>query len=178
MPAACIRQLQVPKKIELFLLVGLPRATAPGKPRFMKSYFFLPSLLLCGVLLYMPTSGASEGEIPNPEQLPESQNQIINISDEGLRPAQLTMKKEDSIAFFLNDSNDALVTLAINFGALATHCSSGNLKIGDDGVIRSTKPVAPKDFASTCFHERGTYEYTVFGLSKDPQGVKGSIVVE
>ncbi len=150
----------------------------PAKSNPMRSYIFLPSLLLCGVLLYMPTSGASEGATPNPDQLPESQNQIINISEEGLQPAQLKMKKEDSIAFFLNDSNDALVTLAIDFGSLATHCSSGNLKIGEDGVMRSTKPVAPKDFASTCFHERGTYEYTVYGIGKAPEGVKGSIVVE
>jgi hypothetical protein len=88
------------------------------------------------------------------------------------------MKRDDSIAFFLNDSTDSLATLEVKFGARAAHCASANMKIGDDGVIRSVRPIGPKDFASTCFHDQGTYEYTVFGLGKDTHGVKGTIVVE
>jgi hypothetical protein len=166
----------------------------------MRGYLFLPSVVLCLVLMYMPTTGISEGDgtaepngaeerhnhtdtgsiagEPTSPTIPESQNQIVKLSDRGIEPSVLHMKKEDSIAFFLNDSTDSLVTLAINFGKLPAHCSSSNMKIGDDGMIRSTRPVGPKDFASTCFHDRGTYNYTVYGLKGDPQGVEGSIVVE
>lgn len=107
----------------------------------------------------------------------ESQNQVIKVTDKGLEPSVLEMKKEDRIAFILNDSRESLITLSLDFGKHASHCASENLKIQDDGTIQSVKPIVPKDFATTCFHDPGTYPFTVYGIPGSPQGLKGSIVV-
>ena len=105
------------------------------------------------------------------------------------------MKREDRVAFFVNNSLDSLLSINVQFGKNSTHCASANLEIqdesvGSDGahassVVRSTKPISPKDFATTCFHEPGTYPYTIRGLStKNAKGdqeileLSGSILVE
>jgi len=107
----------------------------------------------------------------------ESYNKIIAISDVGIEPKVLTMRREDRIAFFLNNSSESLITLSVSFGNNATHCASDNLIISDDGSVRSARPIPPKDFATTCFHDPGIYSYTVFGLKNAPSGVQGSIQV-
>jgi len=109
---------------------------------------------------------------------PDAQSHMIKITDKGLEPATLEMRKEDRITFFVNDSVESLVTLDLNFGKHSTHCSSGNLKIGDDGVIRSVKPIGPKDFATTCFHDPGSYSFTIYGVKNAPRGLKGTIIVK
>jgi len=126
-------------------------------------------------LTFLFTQTVKADEVPL--SLPESQNQVIKITDRGLEPRSLEMKKEDRIAFFLNDSTDSLVTLELDFGPHASHCATENLKIHDNGVVRSIKPIAPKDFATTCFHDAGSYSFTVFGVRNSPQGIRGSIVV-
>jgi hypothetical protein len=117
------------------------------------------------------------------------------ISEDGIEPKILSMKREDRVAFFVNNSLDSLLSIAVQFGKNSTHCASANLEIQDYGmdsgganassVVRSTKPISPKDFATTCFHEPGTYPYTIRGLtSKNAEvGQKtlelhGSIIVE
>jgi hypothetical protein len=107
----------------------------------------------------------------------ESNNKVISITDTGIEPKLLTMRKEDRIAFFLNSSAESLITLSVSFGNNATHCASENLKIDQDGTVRSTRPIPPKDFATTCFHDPGTYSYTVFGVKSAPKGIQGSIQV-
>lgn len=107
-----------------------------------------------------------------------SQSRLISITDKGLRPSSLKVRTEDSIVFFLNDTSDSLTTLAVEFGNRVTHCASSNMKIEDAGTVESAKPFAPRDFASTCFHETGTYPVTVYGLRAFPQGAKGTIIVE
>lgn len=144
----------------------------------MRSYLFLPSVILATVLCYLPTNGTSLAEQPSTSRVPDSQSQIVRLSDSGVAPLTLRMKKEDKVAFFLNDSSDSLITLDLSFGEHATHCASSNLKINENGVIASTQPIAPKDFASACFHESGTYPFTVYGLRGSPNGIKGSIIIE
>jgi hypothetical protein len=143
----------------------------------MRNYLFLPSLLLCVVLSYLPTHGTVEAEDSRSPVLP-GQAQMISITDAGIEPLHLTLKKEDGLALFLNDSKDSLITLDLAYEKHATHCASANLTIGDDGVIRSKEPIPPKDFASTCFHDPGSYAFTIYGLKGSPAGVKGSITVE
>jgi hypothetical protein len=143
----------------------------------MRRLIFLPSLILCVVLAYLPTYGTVEAEDSGAPEIP-GQGQMISITDAGVQPLSIAIKKGDGIAFFLNDTKDSLVTLDINYGKLTTHCASSNLSIGDDGIIRSKAPIAPKDFASTCFHDSGSYAFTVYGLKGSPAGVKGSIVIE
>lgn len=144
----------------------------------MRSYLFLPSFVLCLVLLYMPTSGISEG---SPDEIsatiPDSQSQIVKLTNKGLEPSTLEMSTEDGVAFFLNDTTDSLITLDVEANGVKTHCASGNMKIADDGAIRSSAPIVPKDFASTCFHKPGTYHFSVYGLPNHTEGVRGSIIV-
>lgn len=144
----------------------------------MRSQLFLPSIVLAAVLCFLPTYDASEAE-PSPESMPpESKSHIITITDSGLTPSTLRMSKDDKVAFFLNDSSESLITISLNYNEHATHCSSGNLKIQDNGTIRSTEPIAPKDFAGSCFHDPGTYPFTVMGIKNQPQGIKGTIIIE
>lgn len=109
---------------------------------------------------------------------PPSQNQMIKITDKGLEPAAIEMRKEDRVVFFFNDSKESLVTLDLSFGAHATHCASENLRISEDGTVRSIKPIAPKDFATTCFHDPGSYPFSVSGVKGASNGFKGTIVVK
>jgi hypothetical protein len=148
----------------------------------MTRYTFIPSILLSVVLLYTPS--IVQGSEPQSEDqraltsLSPSQNQVFKITDTGLEPNSLSVKKEDRYIFFLNDSKESLVTLEVNFGRFTTHCSTQNMTIGDDGVVRSVRPIAPKDFAGVCFHDPGTLEFTVRGIKSYPQGIKGSLHIE
>lgn len=142
----------------------------------MRDYLFIPSFVLLAVLFYLPAS--SSGTPVEQAAMPESKSQLIKLTDVGIEPAQISMNKGDSVAFFLNDSKEALVTVEIDFRNHSTHCASANMRAGDDGIVRSTKPLGPSDFATTCFHEAGNYNFTVFGLPKNPDGVKGTISVQ
>jgi hypothetical protein len=134
-------------------------------------------LLLCAVLTYLPTYGSVEAEEEGTPLLP-GHGQIITVSDTGIQPTKITLKKGDGIAFILNDTKDSLITVDLAYGKHTTHCASSNLKIGEDGVIRSKEPIPPKDFASTCFHDSGSYAFTVYGSKGSPNGIVGTIVVE
>jgi hypothetical protein len=144
----------------------------------MRSSLFLPSIILATVLCFLPTYDASEAE-PSPSTLPpESKSHIISVTDSSLNPSTLHISKSDKLVFFLNDSSDSLVTISVNYSEHATHCASSNLKIQENGTIRSTEPIAPKDFAGSCFHDPGSYAFTVQGLKNSPDGLKGTIIIE
>lgn len=148
----------------------------------MRPLMFLPSCVLCLVLLYLPNQGNSEPEsagLPPATDLPMGlQGQMIEVTDTGLTPQTLSMSREDRVAFFMNNSLDSLITLDINFGTNSTHCASKNLEIREDGRVSSTLPVAPKDFATTCFHDAGHYPFTIKGIEGYPEGLQGAIVVD
>ena len=110
--------------------------------------------------------------------LVESRNQMIVLTDKGIDAPNLQMRVADSALFVLNKTSDSLLTIEIAFGKKTTHCASTNLTIGDDGVIRSTKPFAPKDFASVCFHDPGQYPYKVYGLKGKADTISGVITVQ
>ena len=144
----------------------------------MRSLLFVPSCLLCLVLLFPPSFGNSEVA---PETLPpatELQGQMVSITDSSLEPSTLSIRRQERVAFFVNNSKDSLITLQVDFGSNTTHCASKNLEIKENGTVVSSKPISPKDFATTCFHETGTYPFTVKGVSGHPDGLKGIIVVE
>ncbi len=128
--------------------------------------------------MYMPTSGISQDSPDDiSATLPESQDQVIKVTDKGLEPSTLEMTSQDRFAFFLNDTTDSAITLDVNANGVTTPCASGNMKIEEDGNIRSNAPIVPKDFASTCFDKPGTYEFSAYGLRNAPHAVKGSIIV-
>jgi hypothetical protein len=143
----------------------------------MRSFLFLPSLLLATVLCYLPTYGSSEAEQASSVSA-RGESRVITITDSGISPSLLKMRIDDSIVFFVNSTEDSLLTLSLKFGPHATHCASSNLSIQGDGEITSTTPIAPKDFANACFHDAGSYTYTIFGLKNAPAGLKGTILVQ
>jgi hypothetical protein len=132
---------------------------------------------LAPVAISFIVSVAHAEEAPPNISPSESNNKIITITDTGIEPKVLSMRKEDRIAFFLNASSESLITLSLSFGNSATHCASENLKIDEGGGVRSIRPIAPKDFATTCFHDPGTYSYTIYGIPNSPKGVQGTIQV-
>lgn len=138
-------------------------------------------IALCMICAVSPAFAAQEPATVKPDSVtvvPDSRNQIVKLTDKGIEPAELHMKREDSIAFFLNDTKDSLATIEIEFGDKHTHCSSGNLRIIDGGKLTTLRPFGPSDFSTTCFHDPGAYEFTVFGLKPNPKGLKGRIIVE
>jgi len=132
------------------------------------------ALTFCSLLM-AETKPATDSTYTN---MPTSKKQILKLSDAGLEPQTLKMTTDDSIVFFLNDTNDSLTSLEVDFRGKTAHCASANMVAEEDGFVRSTKPFGPKDFATTCFHAPGTYAYTVYGLKQNPKGIKGTIVVE
>lgn len=112
------------------------------------------------------------------QALPESKNQIIKLGQRGLDPEILRMRREDSIVFFFNNTDDALVSLEVDFGEHRSHCSSSNMRLENAGKLRSTRPFGPNDFSSMCFHDAGRYAFTIYGLPSKPAGAKGEIIVE
>lgn len=131
-------------------------------------------VVVCCMLVGVLAAQTAYAETP-----PEVQfNRLVKLTDRGLQPKTLNMKLDESILFFLNDTTESLATIEIDFGKKPTHCASSNLKIDKDGVIRSSRPYGPKDFASICFHDRGSYPFTIYGLKTSPQGVQGTIIVE
>lgn len=144
----------------------------------MKGYLFIPSALLLLVLTYFPREGNSEAVQVNEASVPEAQNRLIKVTDKGIEPLNLVMKRDDSIAFFLNDTKDSLITVELDFKEHSIHCGGGNLQAAEAGKVRSVKPIGPKDFASTCFHDSGKYSYVIYGLGGNNSGVRGSITVE
>lgn len=140
----------------------------------------MKTILIASVLAFLAVfpmrAGAESGVDPSPADF--SSNQILKLTDKGLEPPVLRMKKSDSILFFLNASSDSLVTLAVDYNGKHTHCSSHNLEVDKDKMVRSIRPFGPRDFASVCFHEAGTYPVTVWGLRSNPEGIHSQIIVE
>jgi hypothetical protein len=133
-----------------------------------------------GVLAYPPSLRSAE---PPPAEknvriAPDSRNQIVTLTDQGLDPLTLRTNKSDSIIFFLNSTTDSLTTIEIDYGEKRMHCASGSLKLDNDGKIRSTRPFGPRTFTSACFPDRGTYTVTVHGLPPPRTAASGTIIVE
>jgi hypothetical protein len=135
--------------------------------------------LLLGAVCAVPGVAAEKtGPPPLVTTLPASKNQTVVLTDRGVEPRELRMKLDDSGLFFLNKSQESLATIEIDYRGKETHCASSNLEITEDGYIRSVRPFPPREFASVCFHDKGTYQYKVFGLRANPKGIAGTITVE
>ena len=134
-----------------------------------------PVLLHLGV--FFAICGAHSPAASEPE-IPVSSSPLLTISNNGVTPLELHIKKKDAVVFFLNTSPDALVTLAINYGTQRTHCANALLDIGDDNIVRSNAPLGQYDFVSSCFPDRGRYPVTIQGLPNFPEGLNSAIVVE
>jgi hypothetical protein len=116
-------------------------------------------------------------EAPDNAQKADSQNKVITLRDSGVEPRELRMSVADSGIFFLNKTESSLATIEVDFGKKETHCASTNLEILENGVVRSSHPFQPRDFASICVHDTGTYPFKIYGLEKAPGGITGTITV-
>lgn len=103
-------------------------------------------------------------------ELPDSKNRVIEVNDQGVAPKELRISSDDVMVFLLNDTSNSLVTFEIDYGKADVHCSNANVKNFPDGKARSIKPLGPRDFTATCFHEKGSYPIKILGLNgkKDP----------
>jgi hypothetical protein len=111
-------------------------------------------------------------------KMPISRTQILKVTDQGFSKKQLHMKAEDISIFFLNDTSNSNLSIKIEYGSKVMHCATKNLTIDPLGNVHSNKPFAPQDFVSVCFHDRGSYPITVYGLKSAPKGLQGEIIVD
>ncbi len=124
-----------------------------------------------GPAISFAEDAAHDHEEQTAQTLPQSRNQVMKFTDKGVEPSALTLRPEDSIVFFLNKTSDSLVTMEIDYKEHITHCAGGILAVGKNGLLASTRPLEPGNFATTCFHEAGSYPVKIFGLNgkKDPE---------
>ena len=124
-----------------------------------------------------PSTHAEHHGIEAP-QSPDARPQMVKIGPKGVSPAQLTMLQSDSIVFFYNDTEDDLATLEVEFGPRVVHCSAALKIVKEPGLARSRKPFGPKEFASTCFHDKGQYTYRVYTSRKGQTPYTGTVTVQ
>lgn len=145
---------------------------------------FAPPFVLCSAALLLTTLvvGLQSAVADEPRSpfapLPESKNQTMRMTDEGIFPDTLTLRPEDSVVFLLNDTSDSLLNFELSFGEHVTHCNGGILRAQEHGKVRSTRPLEPRNFVTTCFHEKGRYPIVVYGLKNHPKGITANVVVE
>lgn len=108
----------------------------------------------------------------------ESPDRIVRLTDDGIEPQPFVTKPDERLIFFLNDTPDSVTTLAVDFKGHNFHCATGPTEKKDDGTILFKEPFGPSEFVATCFPEAGSYGFTVYGLKKGPDGVKGEITVK
>ena len=129
------------------------------------------------ILLGAPLSAFAGNSETRDAMNPESLNRTISITDAGVMPQTLRIANEDISVFILNDTSDSLVSLEIDFGKTVVHCNNKNLKVTPDGKLTTVKPIGPRDFLATCFHEKGRYPLKFVGI-KGRGPISGEVILE
>lgn len=135
-------------------------------------------LLAVSVCINCALADQNTGSIYKELDLNPAVKEIVKITDTGLAPSRTTLYKLDGSVFFLNLTRDSLVTLQIDFNGRRIHCASENLVADRAGQLVSKAPVAPRDFALTCFPEKGVYKFKVFGVGDAASPLIGEVVVK
>ncbi len=141
---------------------------------FIVFLFTLSLLTVTPAALANTASDEPHDEIPGANARP----QIVKVTPSGIVPHELNMQQSDSVVFFYNNTVDDLISLEIDFGKNAVHCSAAVKIIKEPGLARTRKPFGPKEFASTCFHEKGRYPYKVFTSQKGKAPLSGTVIVQ
>lgn len=139
---------------------------------------FRLALSLLVIKLLVATAVADDAVSSNTSLLtdvPDSTNQILKLTHQGLQPPTLTLNRAGSSVFFLNGTSDALVNIEVEYGRKLGYCATGKMEMDADGVFRSRKPIAPKSFVSVCFPQPGSYPVRVQGI--DGKTLTGSVIV-
>lgn len=133
------------------------------------SLFAAAAILATDAAIVLAQGGAP---LNDPEKI------VVRVTEGGLEPSTIRLHKDDSSVFFLNSTKDSLMSVSVNFGNHRTHCASENLKLGDDGKLQSVQPIGPKDFALTCFPQKGSYQVAISGIAGHSQPLVGTVIVE
>lgn len=147
---------------------------------FLKATYLILLPLLLVLLVYPKSVFAQTIEELQKNMLDTispAQKEVIKITEAGLQPAEVELTVVDGSVFFLNTTEDALLNLEVDFGKNRLHCWTPNMAVNKSGVMYTTKPIGPKDFALMCFPEKDNYHFTVKGLKAYPKGLKGVIKV-
>lgn len=140
----------------------------------MLNYRNLPLIII--INLFIAFNATAQTNLEKEVVVEKANKEIMKITEHGFEPSQVIFKQLDGSVFFLNATNDALLSLEINFDGRRAHCASDNI-VYQDGVMRTKSPLAPQDFALMCFPEKGSYDVIVRGLSAKPS-IVGKVLVQ
>lgn len=111
------------------------------------------------------------------EKVEAAAKETMKLTEHGVVPSTLRLKKLDGSVFFVNSTKAGLATVEVSFGERRVHCASENMKF-ENGVMHSLKPIGPRDFALMCFPDKGTYTVTVHGVDGTSKAYSGQVIVE
>lgn len=136
--------------------------------------------LLMIILLLLPFSSVSAAEQPHsqPEGTVEVSGpnyKVLHLSP-GSSSKTTRLAPDQSGIFFLNDSARSPLNLEVDFGTRPAHCASARMKMGKDGVYRSTEAIEANQFVSVCFPFAGTYRYKAISTT-GAKTLSGEVVV-
>lgn len=137
--------------------------------------FLVPCILSVPAVL-VPVNGVLAAD-DHPLPIESAVKETVRMTENGLVPKNLTLRKRDGSVFFVNTTREGLASLEITFGEKAAHCASENLKF-ENGVMHSVKPIGPRDFGLLCFPDAGDYPVTVRGLDGTAKAQTATITVE
>lgn len=134
--------------------------------RFSKAFAVFLFFSLCLTTWSLQTAmvhsaRAADIKLVDASASPTARKELVKFTGKKLVPDSLFIAKRSCSVFLVNTAENESVTVELEYGDKRMHCHSSNLKLDDDGVFRSTKPIAPRDFAILCFPEEGEYSYTV-----------------
>jgi hypothetical protein len=91
------------------------------------------------------------------------QNQILEVTDNGISSSEIHLMKLGSLIFFRNSTSNELLNLEIDYGQNRAYCSTGKMVLEQNGVVHSSKALQPGNFATICFSDRGKYPVRFIG---------------
>ncbi|MFN8391178.1 MAG: hypothetical protein U0136_12880 [Bdellovibrionota bacterium] len=139
-------------------------------------FLITPSLVTAVTLGTHQFAFAAGPDLEQSAELADAEKEVVKVTDQGLIPPTITLQKQDSSVFFVNTTKDSLVTVSIDFGEHSAHCATSNLKF-ENGSMHSVEPIGPKDFALTCFPQKGSYDVKVEGVAGKNAPLVGKVIV-
>lgn len=106
-----------------------------------------------------------------------AEKEIIRVTDKGIIPAVLELRKRDSSVFIYNDTDNEYLGVQIEFGKNRLHCHDKRLQLDATGMLRTTDPIPPHSFVVACFPDTATYPITVWSSGNRGQTLRGEIHV-
>ena len=119
----------------------------------------LTVLLISPLVCITPLQAAD-----HPQQ--EFVNKILTITDQGPSAEVTKLERPGSLVFFYNGSKQSTISVEVDYGNRRAFCSTGTMTMGEDGVVRSQKPIAPGTFAAMCFPDIGSYDVRIISVHR------------